>query len=256
MGGTTGLGLSAARACLSAGARVVGIGRSTDRCQAAAADLGIDALVIPGDATLPQTAELACRAAVDHFGRLDGIYHIAGGSGRRFGDGPLHQVSDEGWQQTLDWNLSSMFYSNRAALRLWMENGSRGVILNMSSVLAFSPSPRFFATHTYAIAKAGVLGLTKAVAAHYAPFGIRCNAIAPAVVETPMAERAKGDSVIMDYVASKQPLHGGRMGQAKDLDAAVVFLLSDESRYVTGQVLAVDGGWSVTEGHGNKDKDA
>jgi NAD(P)-dependent dehydrogenase (short-subunit alcohol dehydrogenase family) len=118
----------------------------------------------------------------------------------------------------------------------------------MSSVLGFSPSPRHFATHAYAAAKAAVIGLTRAAAARYARNDIRINAVAPALVETPMSRRAAGDEDVLRFIETKQPLDGGRIGVPEDLDGAVVYFLSDASRWVTGQVLAVDGGWCVTEG--------
>ena len=84
--------------------------------------------------------------------------------------------------------------------------------------------------------------------AYYADEGIRFNVVAPALVATPLASRALSDAAIMDYVVTKQPLDGGRVGLPEDLDEAVVFLLSDAARFVTGQVLRIDGGWSLTEG--------
>jgi NAD(P)-dependent dehydrogenase (short-subunit alcohol dehydrogenase family) len=242
IGGTTGLGLSAAQACLAAGGSLVAVGREKPSI-----DLGPRARTLVADATDPRTAPEAIAMALREFGgRLDALYHVAGGSGRSAGDGPLHECSDEGWQQTLGLNLTSVFYSNRAAARQFLQQGSGGAVLNMASVLAFSPSPQFFSTHAYAAAKAGIIGLTKAAAAQYAAQGIRFNAIAPGLVETPMSGRACGDEEIVRFVRAKQPLDGGRVGQASDLDAAVVFFVSDQSRFVTGQVLAVDGGWSVT----------
>jgi NAD(P)-dependent dehydrogenase (short-subunit alcohol dehydrogenase family) len=106
----------------------------------------------------------------------------------------------------------------------------------------------------YSATKAAIIGLTKAAAAYYASKNIRFNAIAPALVETPMSKRAVGDEQIRDFIHFKQPLDGGRVGTPGDLDEAAVFFLSDASRYVTGQVLAVDGGWSVTEGVKRKDE--
>ena len=248
MGGTAGLGLSAARACAAAGARVVVVGRDEARCAAAAASLGDMVRTLAGDACHPETAERAIQLAVDEFGGFDGLYHVAGGSGRSRGDGPLDQISDEGWDHTVRLNLTSLFYSNRAAVRQSLQQGTAGSVLNMTSVLADSPAPRYFATHTYATTKAAAVGLTKASAAYYASNSIRFNAIAPALVDTPLAGRAMSDDDIMRYVATKQPLDGGRIGRPEDLDDAVVYFLSDESRFVTGQVLAVDGGWMVTEG--------
>lgn len=248
IGGTTGLGRSASQACVAAGAKVVAVGRSPESVAALAAELGDAGRVQAGDATHPETAERAIAAARASFGGFHGLYHVAGGSGRAHGDGPLHALTDAGWSRTLEHNLTSLFLSNRAAVRQFLAQGSGGSVLNMGSVLADSPSPAFFATHAYATAKAAIVGLTQASAAYYAPHGIRCNVVAPALIETPMSHRACHDETIRRFVATKQPLDGGRIGQPSDLDAAVVYFLSDESRFVTGQVLAIDGGWRVSEG--------
>ncbi len=248
IGGTTGLGLSAARACVAEEARVVVVGRDEEHARQAADDLSSACQSHVGDATEPRTAVTAIDLALQSFGRFDALYHVAGGSGRRFGDGPLDEITDQGWQHTLQLNLTSQFNSSRAAVRQFLKQGTGGSVVNMSSVLADSPSPRFFATHAYAASKAATIGMATAAAAYYAPRDIRFNVVAPALVDTPMAERAVGDPRIMQYVATKQPLDGGRAGRPSDLDAAVVYLLSDESRFVTGQVLRVDGGWSLTEG--------
>jgi NAD(P)-dependent dehydrogenase (short-subunit alcohol dehydrogenase family) len=201
-----------------------------------------------GDATHPDTAAKAIELATKEFGRFDALYHVAGGSGRSRGDGPLDRITDNGWRFTLDMNLTSTFYSNRAAARQFLRQGTGGCVLNMTSVLAFSPSPEFFTTHAYAAAKAAIIGLTRSAAAHYAKQNIRFNAVAPGLVETRMSQRAAGDERIMKFVATKQPLDGGRIGKPEDLDAAIVFLLSDAAKFVTGQVLSVDGGWHVSEG--------
>jgi NAD(P)-dependent dehydrogenase (short-subunit alcohol dehydrogenase family) len=249
IGGTTGLGLSAARAFVAEGARVVVVGRNAESVEAAGQELGQQALTLVGDAVDPAIAASAIETALKEFGALHGLYHVAGGSGRRHGDGPLHEISDEGWNYTLNENLTSLFYSNRAAAQQFLKQGTGGTVLNMGSVLGFSPSPKFFATHAYATAKAAIIGLTTAAAAHYAPQNIRFNILAPALVATPMSQRAQGDEVILNFIHAKQPLDGGRIGQPGDLDSAAVFFMSDESKFVTGQVLAVDGGWSVSEGN-------
>lgn len=248
IGGTAGLGLSAARAFVHAGARVVAVGVKAEHVAAAQSELGPAARVIQGDASQPETAARAIAEAVGVFGRLDGLYHVAGGSGRRWGDGPLHEITDAGWRATLDLNLTSLFYSNRAAARQFLAQKSGGSILNMSSVLGWSPSPKFFSTHAYAATKAAVIGFTKSCAAYYAAQNIRFNVLAPALVETPMAQRAANDETILAFIKTKQPLDGGRIGQPADLDAAAVYFLSDASTFTTGQVLAVDGGWCVSEG--------
>lgn len=248
IGGTTGLGLSAAQAFVASGARVMVVGRNPATLEQALLACGPAAMGLAGDACDSATAAEAVRRAVAQFGRLDGLYHVAGGSGRKFGDGPLHELSDEGLEATLNLNFKSVVYSNRAALQQFQVQRSPGAILNMASVLAFAPAPKFFSTHAYAAAKAAIIGLTKAAAAYYAPQNIRLNVLAPALVDTPMAQRAVQNDAITRYIRSKQPLDGGRVGLPSDLDAAAVWLLSDQARFATGQVIAIDGGWSVTEG--------
>lgn len=252
IGGTTGLGLSAARAFVGAGAGVVVVGRNEDSVGRAEQELCAIApdkgCGLAGDAIEPGTAGDAIAACIGRFGAFDGLYHVAGGSGRSFGDGPLHEVTDEGVERTLALNLNSLILSNRAAVQSFMERGVPGAVLNMGSVLGFSPGARHFATHVYAAAKSAIIGFTKSAAAYYAPHNIRLNVIAPALVETPMAERAAQDEEILGYIRTKQPLDGGRIGRPEDLDGLAVLLLSGGGAFVTGQVVAVDGGWSVSEG--------
>lgn len=250
IGGTSGLGLSAARACLEAGARVVVTGRDAAKAQAAEDALGDMARGMAGDASEEGSAEAAIASAQAAWGRFDGLYHVAGGSGRRHGDGPLHALTTNGWDQTLAWNLRSVFLSNRAAVRALLQEGRGGSIVNCGSVLGTSPSPRHFGTHAYAAAKAAIVGMTRSAAATYAPERIRFNVLAPGLVATPMSARAQADTDIQRFVRAKQPLDGGRMGRPEDLDAAVTWLLSDGARFVTGQVVAVDGGWGVSDAGG------
>ncbi len=248
IGGTSGMGLSAAKAFIQQGARVVAVGRNADTCEQAKQTLGSQALVISADATQEHTASDAIAQCIKMWGSFDGLYHVAGGSGRRMGDGPLHEITLEGWHKTLELNLTSVMLSNRAAIRAFKDAKQGGTILNMGSVLGYSPAPAYFSTHTYATTKAAIIGFSKSIAAYYAKDNIRINVIAPALVETPMAQRAATDTVIMDYIKTKQPLDGGRIGRPEDLDQAACFFMSDGSCFTTGQVLAVDGGWTVSEG--------
>lgn len=251
IGGTAGIGLAGALACAKAGARVVAVGLTADGAAEAAARSGAVLDCIVADARAPRTAPAAIAHARTRFGRFDALYHVAGGSGRAAGDGPLDAMSDSGWHDTLEMNLSPVAWSNRAAIQTFLEEGRGGAILNITSVLAWAPSPTDFATHAYAAAKAGVIGLTRACAARYAPAGIRLNAIAPGLVESAMSRRAVADPGIVTRVRRRQALDGGRVGRPSDLDAAVVFFLSDASAFVTGQVLAIDGGWTVRDGVGD-----
>lgn len=248
IGGTTGIGLSAAKAFVREGAKIVALGLDPESAQAAQLQLGNSALILTGDATDPSTAEHAIQTCLHHFGPLHGLYHIAGGSGRKFGDGPLHELSLEGWNKTFELNLTSLMLSNQAAVRQFKTQGSGGSILNMGSVLGFSPSPRYFVTHAYAAAKSAVIGFTKSIAAYYASDNIRVNLLAPALVETPMSERASSNAAIQHFIKTKQPLDGGRNGQPEDLDGAAIFFMSDTSKFATGQTLYVDGGWEISEG--------
>ena len=248
VGGTSGLGESAARKFLQYGAKVAVMGRSESKIQSASQWLGDDGVAIQSDAADPVQVDRAFSEVRERFGDLHGLYHVAGGSGRRFGDGPMHEITDEGWLQTLRLNLDSVFYSNRAALRVFLEQGQGGSILNCGSVLGFSPSPHFFSTHAYATSKSAMVGMVKSSAAYYAKEGIRVNLLCPGLIATPMSERAQTNQPIMDFIRTKQPLDGGRIGVPQDLDDAAALLLSDGARFITGQVLSVDGGWTVSEG--------
>ena len=243
VGGTTGLGLAAAKAFVGEGANVVIVGRNTDSVSQAESALGQAARCLTGDATDPKTAAEAIGLAKREFGGFDGLYHVAGGSGRSMGDGPLHEISDDGWRQTIDLNLTSVFNSNRAALREFAALGQGGVILNMTSVLPDSPAPKYFATHAYAAAKAGIVGLTKSAAAHYATQNIRVNAVAPGLIESNMTRVMKGVPALEQPEMDRTPM--GRWGTPDDIAPAYLFLASPSAKFITGQTLCVDGGYSA-----------
>lgn len=248
IGGTTGIGLSAAKAFIANGANIIVVGRNEDNVAEAKKILGKNAEAISADAADRDTANLAITSCIKRFGNFDGLYHVAGGSGRKMGDGPLHELTLDGWHKTLELNLTSIMLSNQAAVKRFLELNKGGTILNIGSVLGYSPSPQYFSTHAYAAAKSAVIGFSKSVAAYYAKNNIRVNVIAPGLVETPMASRAAADESILSFIKNKQPLNGGRIGKPADLDAVAVYFMSDGSGFTTGQVIAVDGGWSITEG--------
>lgn len=249
VGGTTGLGLAAARRFLEEGARVVVAGRSAEKGTAAVRELSPLGQVhfVACDASDEVQVDRLFSESMSAMSGLDVLYHVAGISGRRFGDGPLHECTSAGWDATLAANLRSVFLTNRAAVRHWVTTNRPGVVLNMASVLAFSPSPHHFDTFAYAAAKGGIIAMSRQAAARYAPSGIRVNVIAPALVDTPMATRAVADEAIVGFLKTKQPLSAGP-SQPGDCADAAVFLCSDESRIITGTVLPVDAGWSVSEG--------
>jgi NAD(P)-dependent dehydrogenase (short-subunit alcohol dehydrogenase family) len=249
VGGTSGLGRTAAERFLAEGAALVIAGLPDGKGPETEAMLRSRGSVrfIACNATDPQQVERLFREAAVALGGLDVLYHVAGSSGRRLGDGPLHECSDEGWQATLDANLKSTFLTNRMAVRHFLERKQNGVILNMASVLAVAPSPRHFDTCAYTASKGGVIALSRLAAASYAGKGIRVNVLSPGLVDTPMSQRAVRDPAILEFLRSKQPLAGGP-ARAEDCSDAAVFLCSDEARLITGAVVTVDGGWCVSEG--------
>lgn len=248
IGGTAGMGLAAALSFFNEGANLVVVGIDESSCHDAGNLLNNRGIAFCADATEPSTAAKAIERCVQAFGSFDGLYHVAGGSGRKMGDGPLHELTLNGWNKTFELNLTSLMLSNQAAVKWWLKNDKPGTLLNMSSVLGISPSSNFFATHAYAACKSAVTGFTKSIAAYYAKNNIRVNAIAPALVETPMAQRAATNEAIMSFVKTKQPLDGGRIGHANDLNGLACYFMSDYSKFTTGQIVYVDGGWGITDG--------
>lgn len=244
--GATGIAAAGARSAAAQGAQVFVISRGEEECAKLVGEIeGAEgrAAAAAADLTDEGEAMAAFEAGVGFLGRIDGLFAVAGGSGRRFGDGPLHEMTKEAWDQTLEINLGPLFLAVREAIRVMRGRG--GSVVLVTSVLAQRPVPGLFATHAYAAAKGAANSLTTTLASYYAPDGIRVNAIAPGLVQTPMSERAASDPETVEFSIRKQPLTPGFLEAGQIADAAV-FLLSDESSQITGQVIAVDGGWSVT----------
>jgi len=245
--GATGIGAATARRAASEGAAVFVISLGESACRDLVAMIeseGGTAGYRVADLTVESETAGAFEAAVDFLGGIDGLVAVAGGSGRRYGDGPAHEIPLEGWDRTFEINTTPMFLAaGRAIDRMRAAGGS---VVVVGSVLATNPSPDRFATHAYAAAKGAANAFVTTTAAYYARDGIRINGIAPGLVRTPMSERAASDPEIVDYSRRKQPLAGGFL-EPDAIAGTAVFLLSDESSQITGQVIAVDGGWSVTE---------
>jgi NAD(P)-dependent dehydrogenase (short-subunit alcohol dehydrogenase family) len=172
---------------------------------------------------------------------LDALVCAHGISGRRFGDGHVDTCTEEGWDTVLDANLKSVFlYAKHAIPALRANRG--GAIVTLSSALGLVGGDDDFATHAYAASKAGVIGLTRAMAVTYAREGIRCNVVAPGLIATPMSERAQSDPAISARLPELQPLTGD-FGSADDVAQACLYLAT--APFVTGAVLSVDGGWTA-----------
>ena len=184
-------------------------------------------------------------ACIEQFGKIDALFNVAGISARSLGDGPLHECSTEAWNTVMDVNAKGTFLMCREVLRMWTKNSEKGVILNIGSVLAQHPQREHFATAGYAASKGAIEAMTLSAAAYYAPVGIRINVLAPGLVLTPMSARAQSDARVMDYVAQKQPLTKGLIAP-EDIAKTACFLLRKDSSPITGQVITVDGGWTVS----------
>lgn len=251
--GTTGIAAATARRAAEGGARVFAIGIDCAAGEALATSLSGAAgecRFFEADVTDPRRVAAAIEACDQAFGRIGALFNVVGASARRFGDGPLHECTEEGWDFAFETNVRSMFLVSREVIRRMLVqerdgDGLRGVVLNMASVLAFSPEPRFFDSHAYAASKGAVLAMSRAMAAYYAPRGIRVNAIAPALTRTPMSQRAQQNPDIVELMRRKQPLTESLL-TPEEIAEAALFLLGSGSRAITGQVLPVDGGWSVS----------
>lgn len=244
-GGGSGIGLATAQLFANEGARVI-----IFDINASHTDLNLPLLnesSIPSALRVDVTSAPEVESAINHvlqtFNRLDILVNVAGGSGRKWGDGPTDSCTLDGWEKTLALNLDSIFYCCKYALQVMLTQG-RGAIVNVSSVLGLVGGDDDFATHAYASSKGAVISLTRSIASYYAPHGIRANVICPGLIATPMSQRAQESEHIRARLPQLQPLTGD-FGSPQDVAQAALYLASDESSFVTGSVLTVDGGWTV-----------
>ena len=241
-----GIGRATAQLFAAEGARVavLDIDRAGGADTAEAIHLAGDtAIFVQTDMIRADQVESAVRQTVDLYGRLDVIFNGAGGSGRRWGDGPVADCTEEGWEKTLALNLKSVFLGCKFAIPEMLK-AAGGAIVNLASVLGLVGGDADFGTHAYAASKGGVIALTRAIAAYYAPQRIRANVICPSLIATAMSQRAQSDPAIRARLPTLQPLTGD-FGQPGDVAHAALYLASDEAQFVTGAVLAVDGGWTA-----------
>lgn len=232
-GATRGIGRAIAEACGAAGAAVVVVARKPEELEETVAALdtsGIPAVAVQGSVGEPETAERAAAAALETFGRLDILVNNAAVNPAF---GPMTEVDLGAVAKVLDANLVAPVRFVRAAWQAWMrEHG--GVVCNVVSVGGLRPSPFIGA---YNASKAGLISMTRQLALELAP-GVRVNAVAPALVKTDMARALwEADE---EAVTRLHPL--GRLGTPDDIAAAALYLCSDASAWVTGEVLVVDGG--------------
>jgi 3-oxoacyl-[acyl-carrier protein] reductase len=193
--------------------------------------LGVRAIAIPADVRRAAQVEAMVQQAVDELGRLDILVNNAA----LFSAKPLFEVSEALWDEILSVNLTGVFLCAQAAARVMLEQGA-GAIVNIASGGGLDPYPGYRTSAPYAASKAGVIMLTRVLARELAP-RVRVNGVAPGIVDSrarPMPESVR------ETFSARTPL--GRVGEPADIAAVVVFLASDDSRFVTGQTLSVDGG--------------
>jgi NAD(P)-dependent dehydrogenase (short-subunit alcohol dehydrogenase family) len=237
-GGSAGIGWASALALAGEGAAVAVADIDQDRGAAVADEINDKdgrALFVRTDVSNDDDVAGLVGATLDAFGRLDFAFNNAGIEGT---PAPTHECTDENWERTLGINLNGVFYCMRHEVPPMLEGGG-GAIVNCSSVAGLVGFPNL---PSYVAAKHAVVGLTKNAALDYAEAGIRVNAVCPGVIDTEMVERfTQGQEEAAAQLAASQPV--GRMGSAREIADAVVWLVSDESTFVTGQAIAVDGGF-------------
>jgi NAD(P)-dependent dehydrogenase (short-subunit alcohol dehydrogenase family) len=229
LGGTGGIGSAVAQLLNASGHQVVVAARNRERLAEIASSVGGTPVVM--DATNSSEVEATVAGVVEKYGRLDGVAHCIGSLHLK----PAHLTSDADWNSVIALNLSSAFYTLRAAAMAMRKNG--GSIVLSSSVAG----RRGLINHeAISAAKAGIIGLTLSAAATYAPSRIRVNCVAPALVRTPMTSPITNSDLQLKASTAMHPL--GRIGDPADVARAITWLLSPEQSWVTGQVLGVDGG--------------
>lgn len=237
-GAGRGLGRGIAQSLAREGASVVLVARTQSQLEETAAtvrEMGGDALVIAIDVAEPGSAHAAVEAALHRYGRLDSLVVAAGVSVTQ----ASLEVTPEQWDQVMGINLRAAFFWAQAAARPMVAQHA-GSITFLSSVTGQVGMPWLA---PYSASKAGIAGLTRCLAAEWGALGVRVNAIAAGFVKTELTAAELSDERLVKRIVQRAP--AGRLGQPEDIASSAVFLASDASSYITGHVLAVDGGWQA-----------
>lgn len=240
-GGATGIGAAAVRALAAKQAQVILADyqqEPAERLREELAEQGHTLHFIQTDVSSPEAVQELFKRVHADFGRLDGAFNNAGTEGQ-----PIltHEMTLEQWKRVIDTNLTGMWLCMKEEILLMRQYGVGGSIVNTSSFLGMKG---WLNMGHYTASKHGIIGLTRAAALENVQERIRINAIAPGVIDTPMVQRfTGGDADARAFLATVNPMQ--RLGTSEEVASSVVWLLSDESQFVTGSVLSVDGGISA-----------
>jgi len=238
-GGGSGIGKGVAAAVVAEGGNALLVGRNADKLASAAEEIGGSVRYEPADVTNEDEVARAVEAATAWTGRLDGVVHCAGGSDTI---GPLTQLDAEAWRRLVDLNINGTFYVLKHSARE-MVRGGGGSFVGISSIAA-SNTHRWFGA--YGVSKAGVDHLMQLAADELGPSSVRVNCLRPGLIRTDLVAAIFMSPEISGDYAAATPLP--RPGEAEDVANAAVFLLSDASSYITGQLINVDGGMMLRRG--------
>lgn len=234
-GGGTGIGLACAQLFTQEGARVVIFGRRLDRLEQAQRKIGSAVLAIQGDITSAADTERLVETAAKQLGKVDILVNNAG----IFAPSPLHETEDAVWDQTFNINMHGVFQLTRKILPQMIAQGS-GSIIHISSILGMIAVP---GASAYNASKGALNQFSKSIAVEYGGQGIRSNAVCPGMIETEMTEELRSDQALMQEFIKGYPL--GRFGKPEEVAQACLFLASDESAFITGTTLPIDGGYTA-----------
>lgn len=237
-GSSKGLGLAAAVALAKAGADIAICGRNREDIDRAVEKVKIEGRQAAGfviEVTSTNTVQKGVAEILNHFGRIDILLNNAGTNHRV----PVLEFPEEEWDRVVNTNLKGYYLVAKAVVPQMIENGY-GKVINMSSILGRIAIINQLA---YASAKGGVEQMTKIMALEWAKLGVRVNAIAPTYFETDMVKQIRNDKERFDFINTRTPM--GRWGQLEEIEGVVVFLASPASDFITGQSIAIDGGWTI-----------
>ena len=234
-GGGTGIGLATACAFCQEGAKVILFGRRKEKLEKAVEKLGGSAIIVQGDMTNNNDLDKLINETLHNFKKIDILVNNAG----LFNGSPLHEISDSQWDEIMDINIRSVFQLTRGVLPVMLSQ-KYGSIIHISSILGLIAVPQVAA---YNVSKGALNQFSRSIAVEYGSSGIRSNSICPGLIATDMTADLMKDADLMKEWSKEYPI--GRFGKPEDVANACLYLASDESSFVTGITLPVDGGFTA-----------